>query len=119
MPLQQFSSVRITANGAKVEVAGILPRETGGAPHAPQVGISWFLVQGEVVVQGTALADGNWSDSASTTSVSATEGRLEPGEADAAAVSVILRETPETKVPAFEIFTWSEKVEVRAGPAPS
>ena len=68
--------------------------------------ISWFIVQGDEIVQESLLAGGSWSKTADA-------GKLKPGPALAAAVSVILRRTPESETPAFETFTWSQEVQIR------
>ena len=109
MAHQQFADT-VTLSDGRLEVKGILPRDTDEngkeIPYDPLVAISWFILQGDEIVQGSLLAGGSWSDTADA-------GKLTPGPALAAAVSVILRRTPESETPGFETFTWSQEVEIR------
>ena len=106
MPLQQIKSAAII--GGRVEVRGLLPRETEGdkeVPFDPLVAVAWFILQGDAIVQGVVMAGGNWPDSADA-------GDLAPGPAVAGAVSVILRPQPGEPRPGFEVFTWTQDIQL-------
>jgi hypothetical protein len=107
MPLQQIESPIHIIDG-RVEVRGRLPRELDDErelAYDPLVAIAWYIVQGDEIVQGTVLAGGAWPSDEDA-------GDLVPGPAVAGAVSVILRRLPAEPRPGFEVFTWTQDVEL-------
>ena len=102
MPLAQFTeavligSSLVTMGKARIDPTGVLE----------DVVTHYAVVQGETMVGGTiGITSSDWSDTQPAGAVTA-------GPAFATGVTIVYRSGLR---PAFETFTWSQEIKVRAG----